>query len=292
MIKLKIFCFGFGQVAESFINKLINEKKDFDLSITSRQETHQIDFNNIKINSYQFSENKVDYSLLQKLEYADYILISIPPVDGKDIVANFLETNFKIKTNCKWITYLSATSVYGDHKGNWVNENSVTKPSSSNGVSRLKAENTWLNLSKKNNYPLQIFRLAGIYSEKFNILKRLQTGKVQLVNKKNHFFSRIHVEDIANILFKSINNFKDNEIYNICDDKPASQNEIAVYGAKLLKMKQPKQIKLEEVESKMLQNFYKDSKKVDNTKMKNFFKYNLRFPTYIEGLDHIFNNNI
>ena len=292
MIKLKFFCFGFGQVAESFINKLINEKKDFDLSITSRQETHQIDFNNIKINSYQFSENKVDYSLVQKLEHADYILISIPPVDGKDIVANFLETNSRIKINCKWITYLSATSVYGDHKGNWVNENSVTKPSSSNGVNRLKAENTWLNLSKKNNYPLQIFRLAGIYSEKFNILKRLQTGTVKIVNKKDHFFSRIHVEDIANILFKSINNFKNNEIYNICDDKPASQNEIAIYGAKLLKIDQPKPIKLEEVESKMLQNFYKDSKKVDNTKMKNFFKYNLRFPTYIEGLDHIFNNNI
>ena len=292
MIKLKVFCFGFGQVAESFINKLIDEKIDLDLSITSRQETHQIDFNNIKINSYQFSENKVDYSLVQKLEYADYILISIPPVDGKDIVANFLETNSKIKINCKWITYLSATSVYGDHKGNWVNENSVTKPSSSNGVNRLKAENTWLNFSKKNNYPLQIFRLAGIYSEKFNILKRLQTGKLQIVNKKDHFFSRIHVEDIANILFKSINNFKNNEIYNICDDKPASQNEIAIYGAKLLKIDQPKPIKLEEVESKMLQNFYKDSKKVDNTKMKNFFKYNLRFPTYIEGLDHIFNNNI
>ena len=58
MSKTKVFCFGFGQVAESFINKLINEKKDFDLSVTSRQETHQIDFNNIKINSYQFSENK------------------------------------------------------------------------------------------------------------------------------------------------------------------------------------------------------------------------------------------
>ena len=292
MVKLKVFCFGFGQVAESFINKLTNEKKDFDLSITSRQETHQINFNNIKINSYQFSENKVDYSLIQKFEDADYILISIPPVDGKDIVANYLITNPKIKTNCKWITYLSATSVYGDHKGNWVNENSITKPSSSNGINRLQAENTWLNFSKKNNYPLQIFRLAGIYSEKFNILKRLQTGKVQIVNKKDHFFSRIHVEDIANILFKSLNNFKGNEIYNICDDKPASQNEVATYGAKLLKMDQPKSIKLEEVESKMVQNFYKDSKKVDNTKMKNFFKYNLRFPTYVEGLDHIFNNNI
>ena len=67
MSKLKVFCFGFGQVAESFINKLINEKKDFDLSITSRQETHQIDFNNIKINSYQFNKDKIDNSIKKKI---------------------------------------------------------------------------------------------------------------------------------------------------------------------------------------------------------------------------------
>ena len=58
MSKLKVFCFGFGQVAESFANKLFNEKKDFDLSITSRQETHQIELNNFKIISYQFNNEK------------------------------------------------------------------------------------------------------------------------------------------------------------------------------------------------------------------------------------------
>jgi len=147
-------------------------------------------------------------------------------------------------------------------------------------------------LSNKNKYPLQIFRLAGIYSKEFNILKRLQTGKLQVVDKKNHFFSRIHVEDIANILFKSLDNFKNNEIYNICDDKPASQSDVAAYGAKLLNLKNPITVKLEEVESEMLRNFYKDSKKVDNKKMKTFFKYNLKFPTYVEGLEHIFNNNL
>ena len=68
MDKIKVFCFGFGQVAESFINKLINEKKDFDLSITSRQETHQVEFNNIKINSYQFTNDKFDSSIKNKLE--------------------------------------------------------------------------------------------------------------------------------------------------------------------------------------------------------------------------------
>ena len=268
----------------------LKKKKNFELSVTSRQETHQINFNNIKINSYQFTNDKFDISIKKKLEESDYILVSIPPVDGKDIVANYLDTNLNEITNCKRITYLSATSVYGDHKGEWVNENSNTQPTSANGISRLEAEKNWKILSSKKNYPLQIFRLAGIYSNEFNILKRLKTGKVQIVDKKNHFFSRIHIEDIANILFKSIDNFKNNEIYNICDDKPASQSDVAAYGAKLLNLNKPNSVKLEEIESKMLQNFYKDSKKVDNKKMKTFFKYDLKYPTYQEGLNNIFNN--
>ncbi len=292
MSRFKIFCFGFGQVAESFINKLIDEKKDFDLNITSRQETHQLEFNKLKINSYQFDNKKFDASIKAKLEKADHILISIPPVDGKDIVVEYIDTNFKGIKNCKWITYLSATSVYGDHKGEWVNEESPTKPTSKNGAERLNAENAWKNLSNKIKLPLQIFRLAGIYSRDLNILKRLQSGQTQIVDKKNHFFSRIHVEDIANILFKSLDNFKNREIYNICDDKPAPQTEVAEYGAKLLKLDLPKTIKLEELESEMLKNFYRDSKKVNNKKMKNFFKYDLKFPTYVEGLNHIFNHNI
>ena len=292
MSKLKVFCFGFGQVAESFINKLIIEKKDFDLSITSRQETHQIEFNNLKITSFFFNNDKFDDTLKTRLEEANYILISIPPIDGKDIVANFLDTNYKKIENCNWVTYLSATSVYGDHKGDWVNEKSETKPTSQTGINRLKAENIWKSLSSKKNFPLQIFRLAGIYSKKFNILKRLQNSNVQIVDKKNHFFSRIHVEDIANILFKSLDNFKNNETYNISDDKPASQFDVANYGARLLKLDLPKSVKLEEVESEMLKNFYKDSKKVDNKKMKLFFNYNLKYPTYEEGLNNIFNNNI
>ena len=227
MSKINVFCFGFGQVAECFINKIIKEKRDFDLSITSRQETHQIEINNFKITSYHFTNENFDSSIVKKLEKANYILISIPPIEGQDIVANYFDKNLKNLINCKWITYLSATSVYGDHKGEWVNENSSTKPTSSNGSNRLAAENMWKKLSNKNKYPLQIFRLAGIYSNEFNILKRLQTGKLQIVDKKNHFFSRIHVEDIANILFKSIDIFKNNEVYNICDDKPASQSEVA-----------------------------------------------------------------
>ena len=40
----------------------------------------------------------------------------------KILLQIILTTNIKNLINCKWITYLSATSVYGDHKGDWVNE--------------------------------------------------------------------------------------------------------------------------------------------------------------------------
>ncbi len=292
MGKIKIFCFGFGQVAKSFINKLAIEKINFELNITSRKDSGIVNFRNNKAHSFKFDNDNMDSTLTKKLEESDYILISIPPINGKDIVIENFKPYFKKLKNCKWITYLSATSVYGNHNGQWVSEESVTKPTSSNGIGRLNSENLWKKLSLEYNLPFQIFRLAGIYSNEFNILKRLQSGKVQIVDKKNHFFSRIHIEDIANVLFKSLNNFKKHEIFNICDDKPSSQKEIARYGVKLLKIEHPKFVELENLDSEMLKNFYKDSKKVNNKKMKNFFKYQLKYPTYKEGLDKIFNNII
>ena len=80
---------------------------------------------------------KLRNSIKNKIEETDYILVSIPPIDGKDIVANYLDINQKKIINCKWITYLSATSVYGDHKGDWVNEDSATQPTSDNGTNRF-----------------------------------------------------------------------------------------------------------------------------------------------------------
>ena len=291
MSNLNIFCFGFGQVAKTFIQKLKLENFNINLSATSRKKTHTLKFNNINYTSFQFEGDDYDIELIKNLEKSDHILVSIPPREGTDLVIkNF--SNIIENCNAKWITYLSATSVYGDHKGEWVNEESKTKPITSNGIDRLSAEKLWLSLNLNKKIPLQIFRLAGIYSNESNILARLKSGKAKIVNRKNNFFSRIHVEDIANILFESLSKFKPGEIYNISDDKPSSSEEVTLYGVKLLNMDKPKIIELKDIESEMLKNFYKDSKKVSNKKMKSFFEYNLKFPSYIEGLNYIRNNLI
>ena len=150
----------------------------------------------------------------------------------------------------------------------------------------------FFSLEKNNKLPVQIFRLSGIYSDEKNILVRLKLGDVKLINKKGHYFSRIHVDDIASILFKSLLKFKPGEIYNLSDDKPSSSEEVTLFGAKILNIKNIEKIEVDEIKNEMLKNFYNESKKVSNKKVKNYFNYNLKFPSYIEGLNHIRNNFI
>jgi len=147
-------------------------------------------------------------------------------------------------------------------------------------------------LEKNKKLPIQIFRLAGIYSNEKNILVRLKLGDVKLINKKDHYFSRIHVDDITNILFKSLSKFKSGEIYNLSDDKPSSSEDVTLFGAKILNIKNIEKIEVDEIKSEMLKNFYGESKKVSNKKVKKYFNYNLKFPSYIEGLNYIRNNII
>ena len=113
-----------------------------------------------------------------------------------------------------------------------------------------------------------------------------------MIKKKDHYFSRIHVDDIANILFKSLSKFKSGEIYNLSDDKPSSSEEVTLFGAKMLDIEDIEKIEVNEIKSEMLKNFYNESKKVSNIKVKNYFNYNLKFPSYIEGLNYIRNNFI
>ena len=292
MKKINIFCFGFGQVAKNFIYNL-SKIYDVKLAVTSRDKTQKKKIYGIEYISYHFLDDSFDKDILKKIKNYNYILVSIPPRNGIDIVIkNFRKTLEILKTD--WITYLSATSVYGDHNGKWVDENSKVNPLTKNGKSRLNAEKKWIKFAKKKNLPVQIFRLSGIYSQERNILERIKSGSHEIVNKPNHFFSRIHVEDISNALKITLDpkNVKPGEIYNLSDDYPCSNIEVANYAYDLMKISKPQMIEINEIKNEMLKNFYKDSKKVSNKKIKKFFYYKLKFPTYKEGLKNIFDHKV
>ena len=57
---------------------------------------------------------------------------------------------------------------------------------------------------------------------------------LKIIEKDNHFFSRVHVEDIAKVLTLSFKKFISGEIYNISDDYPCSNDEIVqLYNNKI-----------------------------------------------------------
>ena len=285
---LSIFCFGFGQVAKYFIKNLIVNNFKFTLVTTNTKNTQSKEFGGLKYKSYYFKNNEFDRDLISDLKLANKTLISIPPQNQKDIVLEKFDEIFQ-KNHFDWVAYLSATSIYGDHKGKWVDEKTNPSPTSKKGIARLNAENNWLKYYEKFKLPVHIFRLSGIYSFENNILRRLKVGNLKIVKKNKHYFSRIHVEDIAKILTLSLKKISPGQIFNISDDYPCSNEEIATYASGLINVDLPKKIAPDDIENNMSKDFYKDSKKVDNKKVKFFFNYNLKYPTFKEGLSSIKN---
>ena len=279
----KLFCFGFGQVAKYFVRNLIESNFKFDLVTTNTTRTEIRYFKDLKYKSYYFFDNNFDQNLIEDLNSSNKILISIPPQNKIDAVLKMFDKNFQ-KNKFDWVTYLSATSVYGDKQGQWVDETTIPKPKSIKGVARLNAEKNWLKLFNNFGLPVQIFRLSGIYSFEKNIINRIKEGKLKIVEKNNQFFSRIHIEDIAEILKISFQKFNPGQIFNISDDYPCSNIEIAEYASNLIKINLPKKIKFNDIKNQTLKGFFRDSKKISNKKMKNFFQYNLKYPTFKEGL--------
>ena len=55
MSKIKVFCFGFGQVARYFIKKIINENQDIELNVSSRKKTDNLKFEGLDFNTYEFN---------------------------------------------------------------------------------------------------------------------------------------------------------------------------------------------------------------------------------------------
>ena len=84
MDNINIFCFGFGQVAKNFINKIRSENLKINLSITSTSKTCKKNIEGFEYQSYFFRDETYDENLIKKLKDANYVLISIPPINGTE----------------------------------------------------------------------------------------------------------------------------------------------------------------------------------------------------------------
>ena len=229
-------------------------------------------------------------SLDTEIAEADAVLVSAAPGDSGDPVLSRLRTSLATAApHLRWVGYLSTTGVYGDHGGAWVDETTELTPSTARGRARVAAESEWQSIP---GLPLHIFRLAGIYGPGRGPFAKVRAGTARRIIKKDQVFSRIHVDDIAQVLHASLTRPDPGAIYNLCDDDPAPPQDVISYAAELLGLPQPPAEAFETAEmTPMARSFYAESKKVRNDRIKTDLGIALKYPDYRSGLRAMLNND-
>ncbi len=175
--------------------------------------------------------------------------------------------------------------MYGDRGGGWVDEQSELRPSGARGRRRVAAEAGWRDLWRQHGVPVHIFRLAAIYGPGRSPFEALRAGTARRIDKPGQVFSRIHVEDLANVLLASMAGPRPGAVYNVCDDEPAPPAAVTAHAADFLGLPAPPLVPFDAAElSPMARSFWDDNKRVSNALIKAELGIRLRYPSYREGL--------
>ncbi len=224
--------------------------------------------------------------IIPALDAATHILISAAPdPDGDPVLRDFRDAISARAARFGWVGYLSTTGVYGDNGGDWVDEESPLNPATERGKARVRAEADWASIP---GLPLHIFRLAGIYGPGRGPFEKVRQGTARRIIKPGQVFSRIHVDDIAQVLAASIARPNPGRAYNLCDDDPAPPEDVIAYAAHLLGLPVPPAEDFATAEmTPMARSFYAESKKVRNDRIKSELEVRLIHPDYKSGLSSL-----
>jgi nucleoside-diphosphate-sugar epimerase len=219
------------------------------------------------------------------VQRATHVLVSIPPNDAGDPVLRHLSTRIRAAPRLEWIGYLSTVGVYGDFDGAWVDEDTPIRPVAPRNRRRAAVEAGWIDLAGHRATPVQVFRLSGIYGPGQNAVENMKDGSARRIVKPGQVFNRIHVDDIAGAVLAGMGRPSVGPLVNVTDDEPAPPQDVVSYAAELLGLPPPPEIAFDDAQlSPMGRSFYAENKRVSNRRMRSDLGYNLRFPTYREGL--------
>ncbi len=281
----QLFCFGMGYCAQALSRQLA--AGNWTVSGTRRSAQPAGGATDLHV----FDGQRPMTDAEAALNTATHVLLSAAPDDDGDPVYNWHRHDLLKMPNLKWLGYLSTTGVYGNTDGALVDETAPVRPTSKRSQYRLKAERDWLDLAATAGLPVHIFRLPGIYGPGRSALDQVRAGTVRRIDKPDHRFSRIHVDDIARSLAASMAHPNPGRIYNVCDNEPAAPAEVVAFACELLGLPVPELIPFETARlamSPMALSFWQDNRRVDNSRLKSELGLQLAYPSYREGLTAIY----
>ena len=221
---------------------------------------------------------------------SSHVLSTVPPLgDGTDpvIYEHGEDLSFLREEGCaEWLGYLSSTGVYGDHNGAWVDEDTIPRPTLPRTRARFAAERAWDKLGGSFSLPVHIFRLAGIYGPNRSALDtvaKYSSDLKQCVVDDTTFISRVHVQDIVDVLAASMESPDPGLLLNVADDRPATRYEVVSHAAQLsgLGLPRPQDFTLAPVSRGG------GNKRVLNARMRDLLGRDLSYGDYRDGLGAI-----
>ena len=173
------------------------------------------------------------------------------------------------------LLFTSSTSVYAQHDGSWITEESETKPMHETGRILLEAERLVLDRGGI------IARLSGIYGPgRSALLSKFLGGHAIIDPENDRFVNQVHRDDIASAFFSLFNRDVDRaQIFNVVDDQPIVQSECYRWLAQRLNRPAPLIGKTKEPRKRGDSN-----KRVSNAKLRGL-GWRPRYPTFADGME-------
>ncbi len=152
-----------------------------------------------------------------------------------DGLAGFLEWLADEGQRPKRIVMTSSTSVYGQRRGEPIDEDSPTHPTQFRGETLLASER----LLAASGLSSVVIRLGGIYGPgRTRLLERARAGELRLRGGP-HYTNRIHREDAAGLIRHLLFHESPEPLYLGVDDEPAEESELYHWLAKELGVAPP-----------------------------------------------------
>lgn len=192
-----------------------------------------------------------------------------------DGLAGFLEWLADEGQRPRRLVMVSSTSVYGQRRGEHIDEDSPTHPTQFRGETLLASER----LAAASGLSTVVVRLGGIYGPgREGLIDRARDGQLETRAKK-HFTNRIHRDDAAGLLRFLLFHASPESLYLGVDDEPAEEAELYLWLSKELGVDAPTEEE-EGVEGNRRRST--GSKRCSNRRIRES-GYSFRYPTFREG---------
>jgi len=169
------------------------------------------------------------------------------------------------------VSYLSTTGVYEDLEGLIDDSTPLPAHSSAKYAGVLAAERAFREVGAA------VLRAPGIYGEGRGIHVRLQRGDFKLSGDGSRYSSRIHVEDLAQLLLASAATPR--ETFVVGDLEPCRQIEMVTWLCRRLGLPLPASMPLDQVHETLRRN-----RRVDASVALRRLGVTLRYPSYRDAL--------